>query len=92
MKEAYPDVFSTDEFKMRHLRSYIHSKHSAAQSAYFKTVNKRGGMPEVPVETQTRQTQISAPFGRGENGEGDAAMTDESAGPPRASRRLARWL
>ena len=91
MKEAYPDVFSTDEFKMRHLRSYIHSKHSAAQSAYFKTVNKRGGMPEV-VETQTRQTDISAPFGRGENAEGDAAMTDEGAGPSRASRRLVRWL
>ena len=48
-------------------------------------------MPEV-VETQTRQTDISAPFGRGENAEGDAAMTDEGAGPSRASRRLVRWL
>lgn len=44
------------------------------------------------VETQTRQTEVSAPFGRGENGERDATMMDEGAGSSRASRRLVRWF
>lgn len=80
VKEAYPDLFANNEFKMRHLRSYIYNNHASARSVYLRKANKRGGMGEV-AEMGTSQTEVSALFGEGEGGEGDAATMDEGAGP-----------
>ncbi|KIJ99198.1 hypothetical protein K443DRAFT_179166 [Laccaria amethystina LaAM-08-1] len=44
VKEEYPEMFGSDEYKMWYLRQYIYSHHSATRSAYYRRLKKKGEM------------------------------------------------